>query len=347
MAELIPKQRLLDALAGRPVDRPPVICPGGMMNAAIVDVMKSSGITLPEAHQEPELMAKLAHAVHECTGFENFGIPFCMTVEAEVFGSVVDLGSLSCEPKIGKEIFPDSAGVIYQDIESLLKKGRISVVAEAAKKLAADYPAIPVLGSLTGPISLAASIVDPIPLLKDLRRKPREAHLVLDYVTKFLIGYAHILAENGATLIAVGDPTATGEILGPAMFKEYAVPYLKRVVAGVHEAGLPVIVHICGDVSSVKPLLVELGADAVSVDALINLSKLKKEFPALKTMGNVSTYLLEFGPPEKIKNITEELVREGIDIISPACGLSTSSPLEHIRAMTQAVITREAERQLT
>lgn len=91
----------------------------------------------------------------------------------------------------------------------------------------------------------------------------------------------------------------------------------------------------------------ELGADAISVDALINLSKLKKEFPALKTMGNVSTYLLEFGPPEKIRNTTENLVREGIDIISPACGLSTSSPLEHIRTMTQAVITQEAGRQLT
>jgi len=114
-----------------------------------------------------------------------------------------------------------------------------------------------------------------------------------------------------------------------------------------HETGLPVIVHICGNISTVKPLLAELGADAVSVDALINLSKLKKEFLVLKTMGNVSTYLLEFGPPEKIKNTTEKLVREGIDIISPACGLSTSSPLEHIRAMTQAVIAREAGRQLT
>jgi len=339
MIELTPKQRLLSVLEGRPVDRPPVICPGGMMNAAIVQVMKSSGVTLPEAHQEPELMAKLAYAVQECTGFENFGVPFCMTVEAEVFGSAVDLGSLSCEPKIGKEIFPDSAGVVYQDIEDLLQKGRIGIVAEAVKRLARAYPAVPVLGTLTGPISLAASIVDPIPFLKDLRRNPREAHRVLDYVTRFLVGYIHLLAENGATIIAIGDPTATGEILGPAMFKEYAVPYLQKVAASVHEAGLPVIVHICGNISTVKPLLADIGADAISVDALINLRKLKKEFPVLKTMGNVSTYLLEFGPAERIKNITQKLVQEGVDIISPACGLSTASSLDHIRAMTQAVIT--------
>jgi [methyl-Co(III) methanol-specific corrinoid protein]:coenzyme M methyltransferase len=32
-----------------------------------------------------------------------------------------------------------------------------------------------------------------------------------------------------------------------------------------------------------------------------------------------------------------QLVEEGVDIIAPACGLSTSTPLENIRALTGAV----------
>ena len=44
---LTQKERLLRVLNKEKVDRPPVICPGGMMNAAIVDVMNKTGHTLP------------------------------------------------------------------------------------------------------------------------------------------------------------------------------------------------------------------------------------------------------------------------------------------------------------
>ncbi len=54
-------------------------------------------------------------------------------------------------------------------------------------------------------------------------------------------------------------------------------------------------------------------------------------------MGNVSTALLEFGDPGKVARNTERLVRDGVNIISPACGLSTSTGLDNIRALTGAV----------
>ena len=94
-----------DDLDKKLVDRPPVICTGGMMNAAIVELMQKTGLTLPEAHFSGAKMAALAEAVSEHTGFENIGVPFCMTVEAELFGSRIDHGTLACEPKIQSEAF--------------------------------------------------------------------------------------------------------------------------------------------------------------------------------------------------------------------------------------------------
>jgi [methyl-Co(III) methanol-specific corrinoid protein]:coenzyme M methyltransferase len=47
--------------------------------------------------------------------------------------------------------------------------------------------------------------------------------------------------------------------------------------------------------------------------------------------------MLELGDSDKVARHTETLVRDGIDIIAPACGLSTSTSLEAIRAMTGAV----------
>lgn len=60
-----PKERLSAVLQHRVVDRPPVICPGGMMNAAVVEVMERAAHRLPSAHGSEELMAGLAIEVYE------------------------------------------------------------------------------------------------------------------------------------------------------------------------------------------------------------------------------------------------------------------------------------------
>ncbi len=332
-----PKQRLLDTLAKKRVDRPPVICTGGMMNAAIVEVMTTTGHTLPEAHFQADRMATLAGDIHDGTGFENLGIPFCMTVEAEVLGSEIDFGSLACEPKIGRELFGSVKEVRFRDVNTMLDSGRIREVAGAAGLLARTHPDQPVIGSLTGPVSTAASLVSPMQFLKELRKEREAAHRVMDYVSTFLVAFARALVDSGATAICIGDPTATGEILGPRMFDEYAVTYLNKIIDGIHSAGVPVLVHICGEMKAVKPSLPLLHSDAISTDAFVNLKLLKEEYPQITTMGNLSTILLESGDPEKVARRTETLVREGIDIISPACGLSTSTSLEAIRAMTGVV----------
>ena len=54
-------------------------------------------------------------------------------------------------------------------------------------------------------------------------------------------------------------------------------------------------------------------------------------------MGNVSTSLLEFGDAGRVARSAERLVHDGVDIIAPACGLSTSTGLDNIRALTGAV----------
>ncbi len=333
-----PKERLLGVLNKEQelVDRPPVICVGGMMNAAVVEIMERTGRRLPEGHGDVDLMVQIALDVYEQTGFENFGLPFCMTVEAEVAGSDISLGSLSCEPKIEKEAYPSVSDVEFRDVEDMLRSGRIPVVLGAIEKLSRSHPHVPVTGTLTGPISLAASLVDPVTFYKELHLKRERSHEVLDYVSNLLAAFAERMVEHGASCIAIGDPSATGEILGPHAFKEYAVRYINRIADRVRIAGVPVILHICGNIGSVKHLLPELRVDAISTDVVVSLVRLKEEFPGLVTMGNVSTYLLEFGDPDRVARTTTRLVDEGIDIIAPACGLSTSTSLALIRAMTDA-----------
>ncbi len=339
MAVVSPKERLLNVLHKEAATngRPPVICPGGMMNAAITEIMEITGHRLPAAHADARLMGELAADVYHYTGFENFGLPFCMTVEAEVLGSRVTLGSLACEPKVEKEAYGSVSDVAFRDVRGLLESGRVQTVLEAIRGLSLAYADVPVIGALTGPISTAASLVDPMTFYRELRKKPGRSHEVIDYVTDFLAAYAESMVASGAAVITVGDPSASGEILGPRLFEEYAVRYINKIIDRVHITGTPVIVHICGDLNAVRHLVPDLRADAISTDALVNLAGLKEQFPGLVTMGNVSTYLLEFGPGEKVARTAHRLVRNGVDIIAPACGLSTSTSLEMITALTRAV----------
>lgn len=269
--------------------------------------------------------------------FENFGVPFCMTVEAEVLGSEINYGSLGCEPKIQKEAFPSVAAVEFLPSGAMAKNRRVGAVIQTIYSLGRKNPDIPVIGSLTGPLSTAASIVDPMPFLKQLRREREQAHKVIDYVCGHLLEYAKLMVDNGATVVSIADPTATGEILGPKMFEEYAVTYLNKIADAIHQLGVPVIIHICGKMEAVKPQIAMLHGDAISVDAFVSLKNIKAEIPDITTMGNLSTYLLEFGNPEKVYSQAKRLLADKISIIAPACGLSTSTPLANINAFTEAV----------
>jgi len=76
MNSISPKERILRVLKKQKVDRPPVICPGGMMNAAIVDIMKTTGHTLPEAHHDDRLMAELSGMCINTRALRTLAFPF-------------------------------------------------------------------------------------------------------------------------------------------------------------------------------------------------------------------------------------------------------------------------------
>ena len=178
MSDIAPRERLDRVLGGQPVDRPPVICTGGMMNAAVVEVMGENGPVLPAAHFDAKGMAELAERVHAATGFENLGVPFCMTVEPEVLGSRIDPGTLACEPKVAEEAFGSCGAVEFGDVQKIVQEGRIATVVQAAHYLKKRNPDMPVIASLSGPVSTAASVVTPLTFLKEFRTRPQSAHRV-------------------------------------------------------------------------------------------------------------------------------------------------------------------------
>ena len=326
------KQRLLNLLDQKESDRPACICPGGMMNMITANLMERSGVYLPAAHRDGEQMAKLARSVAEENCFENVGVPFCMTVEAEALGAEVELGSEIIEPRVTSYAIQSAAE--WQNLNTFdVLSGRAEVTLSAISRLKESCPNLPVVGNITGPISVAASLMEPMTFYRELRKKNVEAHAYLDFVTEQLCHFAAAQVEAGADVIAISDPSGTGEILGPKYFAEFAVPCLNRILETAKSRGARTIVHICGQMAAVYEQVKLLNSDALSFDSIVPMQVARKNLPNRVLMGNVSTYTLEFGDEEKIAKLAEISVKNGADILAPACGLGMKTPLKNEQAM--------------
>jgi len=333
-----PRDRLLGALQGAKLDRVPCICPGGMMNMIVAELMKKTGIMWPDAHADVEKMEKLAEAVYEYGMFENYGVPFCMTIEVEGMGAEVDLGNTKIEPHVISYILDTVSD--YKNLKSFaVNEGRAKVCTEVISILKSKDKSIPIIGNLSGPISVASSLMEPVIFYRELRKKKEDAHRYMDFVTDQIIAFGKAQIRAGADVIAISDPSGTGEILGPKYFDEFAVKYLNKLIEGLQEEykGIPVIVHICGQMHKVYGELDKIKADALSFDAIVNMKEVKEQMPNRVIMGNVSTYALEFSDKKKIQSITRNVLNSGVNIVSPACGLGLQSPLENIQAILETI----------
>ncbi|SDD69646.1 uroporphyrinogen decarboxylase family protein [Desulfuromonas thiophila] len=331
------KERLLRTLAGQTADGPPFICPGGMMTMIVTEVMKAVDSFWPEAHADAARMAALTLGTNRLTGIENLGLPFCMTVEAEAMGAAVDLGSKTSEPHVISYIMDELAQLDRLRFIDVTQ-GRAHACAEAIGLLKKKAPDVPIIANLSGPVSLATSLVDPLLYYRAIRRDKQAAHALNDCALQNALALGDALMEAGADAVCIADPSATGDLIGRRAFEEFVLPCLNRMAEHFSRRhNRPTIVHICGDVKSLGGALQQLSAAAVSVDSVVGIPQLRNLAPGKVSMGNISTFLLERGTPEKLARVSGQCLEQGVGILAPACGIAPGTPLKNLQAVSETV----------
>lgn len=332
------KERLMGILAGKAVDRRPFICPGGMMTMVMTDVMQLSGCFWPEAHTSAEQMAMLTLAAHTMAGVENVGVPFCMTVEAEGMGAAVDLGTKESEPKV--------IGYALNNIEELdrlvvldVDKGRAKVCIDAISILKRRAPGVPIIANVTGPVSLATSLIDPLIYYRAIKKNKIPAHRLTETATENLIRFGEAMLRAGADVVCVADPSATGEIIGRNAFEEFVMPYVNRMIDRFRSGfNVPSVVHICGNVKKLGNALGDIASEAISVDSMVDIAFLRQMIGEKVSMGNVSTHLLAQGSADAVLKAATACLNRGISVLAPACGISPKTPVENVRSLLKATV---------
>jgi len=141
----------------------------------------------------------------------------------------------------------------------------------------------------------------------------------------------------GSDILTISDPCATGEVLGPNFFSKFALPFINTILEELQEFYDAIIVHICGNLRSILPLVNQLKTTAISIDSATSIYELLKMQNGKVVIGNVSTHLLLNSNPNLIKRVSRACLKKGASALAPGCGVSPETPLSNLKAMAEAV----------
>jgi len=333
MSDMTLKERLLNALEGKKVDKVPVC---SVTQTGIVELMDEVGAPWPEAHSDAGLMAKLAIANHELSGLEAVRVPYCLTVLAQAMGCEVNMGTKNRQPSVTAHPYPkDLEGLKMPD--NLLGTGRIPAVLEAIKIIRDKVgPDVPVIGGMEGPVTLASDLSSVKSFMKWSLKKPELFEQILDFATEATVAYANAMVEAGADIISVADPVASPDLMSPDTYKTELEPRLQKFSGSVNSV---TVLHICGNVNPILNYMADCGFEGLSVEEKIGSVKKAKEVLGTRArlVGNISSpFTLLPGPVDKIKAEAKQVLADGVDVLAPGCGIAPMTPLANIKAMVEA-----------
>ena len=329
------KELYIRAINKKNPARVPCICPGGMMNMISGEIQDRADTYWPEAHSDAAKMAKLASCPYELGILDNIGVPFCMTVEAEALGAAVDMGSKLVEPIVSAYAM-DSVSE-WKKLPALdPEKGRAKVVLDSLGIIKKTHPQAVVMGNLTGPISLATSLMDAESFYKELRKKPADAGDFLSFLSEQLVSFGKAQIEAGADFITIADPSGTGEILGPVLFERFALPYINHIASELRPLCSGVTVHICGRLQPIYRFIESIESDVISVDSVVPLTQLREHSGGKAIMGNVSTVALAGSSETVVRSNARHCLENRVNILAPACGLGTSTSISNLSVLMES-----------
>lgn len=197
-----------------------------------------------------------------------------------------------------------------------------------------------------GPFSLASQLYGMDRLLENLMDEDAEEDIrrLLDFCTRACIAYHERLLLLGVPMTSMGDSTAGPDVISPAMYETFAMPYEKQVIEAVHRKGGLISLHICGNATKIIDKMCSLGADVLEIDQKTDLeAAVRAAEGKCALLGQINPVLLSGGTQQEVKAAAERIL--GITggknatgfILGPGCALGGDTPKENIHAMLNSV----------
>ena len=329
------KERVMSVMNYQKPDRMPCF---GANSTVTYEQMEKVQAFWPKGHEDGEVMAKQAMAAYTVLGFDAVRVPFSQTFEAEALGCKI-------KPGLGVDGIQGIPGIDHPPPYKLddpidfpddfLSRGKIQELLKAVRIIKNELgDEVPVVGGIIGPITIAAALLEMVPLLKATVKSPEKLLPFLEVSEKAGTTMALGLIDAGADIICCEDMSASPMMVAPPTYKEYELVYQRKQFEAI---STPKILHICGNVDQIVEWMGQTGADVLSLEPKAN-AKLAREKcgPDIILMGGVDTAeALYLKDARTIVQECEKTIADGINILAPGCSVAPETPTENLLAMVE------------
>lgn len=328
---MTPREIFLAALQRQPTPRPAT---GSATSVVTTDLMQQVGVGFPEAHLDPEAMARLAGAGHTVLGFDNVMPLFSVWHESAALGCAVQWGNPSRMPDFHGAIA--SFDKIFTPPAGWLDHPACQTPLQAIRRLRRELgPEVAIMGKVFGPWTLGYHVYGVEDFLMQTRLDPPAVRAAVEALKEVTVAFAQAQLAAGADAITLADH-ATRDLCGPAVYRDF----LREVHAELKtRIACPMALHICGDTVDRIGMIATTGIDCFHFDSKVPAEAARRlAGPKLALMGGTSNFnVIRTGTPEGIRAEVQAKRAVGIDIIGPECAVPLDAPWRNLQILATAV----------
>ncbi len=250
------------------------------------------------------------------------GLPFALVPEigplpARPIRSAADVERLRAKPD------PERFGHVLRILERV------------QSELAGELPVLVFAGA---PFTLASYCIGAGKVLQATRdfagHSPAVWNALLQKIEQATVHFLHVLAGAGADAYQLFDTWAGDLAWGE--YRAWAQPGQQAVFAAMRQVPSILFVKECPYID----LMIESGADVISLGAAHNLAYLRAQYSETVFQGNVDQQLLREGTPEQVIEATQRCLAEGQGfrhIVNLSHGVDKATPVENFAAFVRTV----------
>lgn len=296
-----------------------------------------TGLTIKEAYSNPGKFARLCLATREF-GFDNIMAGWGdLLNEAQAFGVQLSFPN--------ERDYPRGTPVPPEDIDKLeyvdpAKDQVWSASLEAAKIIASEAGKdVAVVGQVSDPFTLAASVRGFDGLLMDEIMEPDRLHRLMKVLTDSLVEYGRLLKEqSGVEIVFIEDGSADSEQNEFQLAKTFDIDYAQNMAEKFHAMGLMTILSNCAKGAyldaqfvAVRPTAIHTSYEWEGYRLIAGLVQGKCCLAA-----GLLPHFIARSDPLEVRQKVSELISSGDSsglIVTSAGEIPFDAPLENVKAL--------------
>ena len=330
---MTPKERVMNALAMKPVDRPPVANP---TNVATVELMDLIEAPFPAACREPELAARLAATGHTELGFDSVMPYFTIIQESSALGCEMQWEEKDNWPtvRMAQPIWKGADDVrippgFLEHPDNLA----ITKAIEILKKELGDRVAV--IGKTMGPWTLAYHVFGVEPFLLMTVDDPDMVKRSLDRLKEISVLFGEAQIAAGVDALTFPDH-ATGDLVSGEYYRRFLLEIHQEMAQRLK---VPLILHICGNTLDRMGYIAQTGMACFHFDSKNDPQKAMEAVGGrIGLVGNINNpETLYARGPEEVRQEVFRCLDAGVSMIAPECAVPLSTKLENLIEIPRAV----------